>query len=84
MASVLFVCIGNACRSQMAEGWLRHMATLAGRDELEVFSAGSSPLGSVPDETVLAMQEVGIDISSQWSKAIDELPTDEFDYVISL
>ncbi len=84
MKSVLFVCIGNACRSQMAEGWLRHLAQEVGRNDIQVFSAGSSPLGSIPEETTAVMLEAEIDISKQWSKPVDELPQEEFDYVISL
>ncbi len=82
--TVLFVCIGNACRSQMAEGFLRHFAAEQDRDDIEVFSAGSAPMGSVPDETQAVMLEAGIDISAQWSKSVDDLPKQNFDYVISL
>ena len=78
---ILFVCIGNACRSQMAEGWLKF---LAAKTDIAVHSAGSSPLGHIPEETVAVMAEVGIDISEQWSKSIAELPRQDFDYVISL
>ena len=84
MTSVLFVCIGNACRSQMAEGWLKHFTAEQGREDIEVFSAGSSPMGSIPDETKAVMLEEGIDISEQWSKSVDDLARRDFDYVISL
>lgn len=63
---VLFLCTGNSCRSQMAEGWLRHLAG----DRYESLSAGSKPAGYVNDKAVEAMREVGIDISSQTSKSI--------------
>ena len=84
MTSILFVCIGNACRSQMAEAWLRHVATEQGRRDLAVFSAGSNPLGSIPAETLEVMREVGIDLTEHWSKSIEDLPQKKFDYVISL
>lgn len=84
MTAVLFVCIGNACRSQMAEAWLRHLTTGQGRTDIEVFSAGSSPLGSIPEETIAVMKEVNIDLADHWSKSIEDLPQKKFDYVISL
>lgn len=84
MPAVLFVCIGNACRSQIAEGYLRHLSQESGRTDLEIFSAGSSPMGVIPPETAAVMKEIDVDISGQWSKAIRELPQENFDYVISL
>ena len=65
---VLFLCTGNSCRSQMAEGWLR---ALFG-DQFESLSAGADPAGYVNEKAVAAMQEVGIDISAQTSKHIRE------------
>ncbi|MGB9804837.1 arsenate reductase ArsC, partial [Desulfofundulus sp.] len=63
---VLFLCTGNSCRSQMAEGFARTMA----RDKWDVYSAGTAPAGLNP-RAVQVMAEAGIDISSQKSKAID-------------
>src|SRR5579872_7054590 len=77
--SVLFLCTGNSARSQMAEGLLRHEAG----DRFEVHSAGTSPT-TVRPEAVAAMSELGIDISHQWSKTVDEFTGRELDYVISL
>lgn len=65
---VLFLCTGNSCRSQMAEGLLREMAG----DRYESLSAGSKPSGYVHPLAVEAMRELGIDISTQTSKSIDE------------
>ena len=65
---VLFLCTGNSARSQLAEGLLR---ALAG-DHFEVFSAGTDPKGRILPEVQEAMREVGIDISSQWSKSVTE------------
>ncbi|WP_393063054.1 arsenate reductase ArsC [Streptomyces sp. LN549] len=64
--SVLFVCIHNAGRSQMAAAWLRHLAG----DRIEVRSAGSSPGNAVNPAAVEAMAEVGIDISDQAPKIL--------------
>ena len=79
MKRVLFLCTGNSARSQMAEGLLRHLAP----DKFEVFSAGVNPTYLNP-LSVKAMEEVGIDISNQRSKSIDEFLGQSFDYVITL
>ena len=76
---VLFLCTGNSARSQMAEGLLRHMAG----DRFEVFSAGTKPVGLNPN-AVTAMSEVGIDISKNRSKSVDEFAGQQFDYVITV
>jgi len=76
---VLFLCTGNSCRSQMAEGWLRHYA--GGR--AEVFSAGIRPAGLNP-LAVAVMGESGIDISAQRSKHVDKLAKEDFLFVITV
>ena len=76
---VLFVCTENACRSQMAEGLLRHEAGAA----FEVFSAGTKPT-QVRPEAVAVMREAGIDISGHRSKSVDEFEGQDFDYVITV
>lgn len=76
---VLFLCTGNSCRSQMAEGFLRH--TAAGR--IEVFSAGVKPIQLHP-MAIKVMEEIGMDISSHRSKSVDEFLTQKFDYVITV
>lgn len=65
--SVLFLCTGNSCRSQMAEGWLRHLAG----ERFEVFSAGLEPRDIHP-LAVAVMRDAGIDISGQRSKSVSE------------
>ncbi len=80
---IAFICTGNSARSQMAEGLARHLAKLKGK-ELEVFSAGSQPAGYVHSLAIKVMAEKGIDISSQRSKSIDDIPIKEADLVITL
>jgi arsenate reductase len=76
---VLFLCTGNACRSQIAEGWARHLKS----DCIEAFSAGIRPIG-VSSRAAKVMAEAGVDISSQWSKHIDEFAGVDVDYVITV
>ena len=76
---VLVLCTGNSARSQMAEGIIRHI----GGDRFEVHSAGTRPHGVNP-LSVLAMKEIGVEISGQWSKSVDEFRDQEFDYVITV
>jgi arsenate reductase len=76
---VLILCTGNSARSQMAEGWLRHL----GGELFDVASAGVSP-SHVRPEAIAVMQEVGLDISNQRSKSVDEYAGGEFDYVITV
>jgi two-component system phosphate regulon sensor histidine kinase PhoR len=77
--TILFLCTANSCRSQMAEGFARAMLGNGDR----AFSAGTEPKGVHP-LAVRAMNEVGIDISGQRSKAIEEIPLDEVDQLITL
>lgn len=78
--TIAFICIGNACRSQMAEG----LARAYGEENWRVFSAGSQPAGFVAAEAVEVMAERNIDISGQSSKGVDELPEITFDYVVTM
>ena len=77
--NVLFVCTGNSCRSQMAEGWARHLKG----DTIEAFSAGVFPC-PVSRRAIQVMSEAGVDISAQKPKHIDDLCGIVFDYVIVL
>ncbi len=77
--TILFLCTGNSCRSQMAEGWARHLHD--GR--FEVYSAGLEPKGLDP-RAVRAMSEAGIDISHQKSTHVRDLGDVTFDYVITV
>ena len=80
MKSILFVCVENSCRSQMAEGFARQM----GGSSFNVFSAGSRPSGVVDPRAIKAMAEVGIDIASARSKGFDDLAAKAFDYAVTL
>jgi len=79
MRKVLFLCIGNSCRSQMAEGWLRHLAP----DRFEAHSAGVMPC-YVNEDAIRVMSEVGIDISQQRSKHVSEYDGQHFPFVITV
>lgn len=76
---VLFLCTGNSCRSQMAEGFLRELFG----NEFEAASAGTHPARINP-MAVRVMAEAAIDISGQHSKSVDELMQEHFDYVITV
>ena len=77
--NVLFLCTGNSCRSQMAEGWARAIKC----DSVEAYSAGIEPHG-MNAMAARAMAEAGVDISSHRSKHVDELKQIAFDYVITV
>ena len=79
MLKVLFLCTGNSCRSQMAEGWARQLKS----DVIEAYSAGVDPHGIDP-RAVAAMAEAGVDISGQRSKDVLELMDVPFDHVVTL
>lgn len=76
---VLFLCTGNSCRSQMAEGWARHLKG----DVLEACSAGVAPSTLHPD-AVRVMAEAGVDISGHRSKHLEELAGHKIDYVVTV
>jgi arsenate reductase len=76
---VLFLCTGNSCRSQMAEGWARHLKG----DVLEAYSAGIEKHGLNP-HAVAVMAEAGVDISTHFSKTPSEIGSVHFDYVVTV
>jgi len=78
---LLFVCIENSNRSQMAEAFAR----IHGGDQVEVYSAGSRPSGTVNPKATAAMKELDYDLSTHDSKSLQDIPPDiEFDYVITM
>ncbi len=80
MHSVLFACVHNAGRSQMAAGWLRHYAG----DAVEVRSAGSEPAERVNSAAVEAMREVGIDITDQSPRKLDYATAESSDVIVTM
>ena len=76
---ILILCTGNSCRSQMAEGFLKSFDK-----ELEVYSAGTKPADKVNPKAVQVMKEIGIDISQNYPKMVDQFINDPFDYVITV
>jgi arsenate reductase len=78
--SVLFVCVHNAGRSQMAAGWLRHLAG----DAVEIASAGSAPAATINLMAVQAMAEVGIDIAGQTPRKLEHAAAQRADLIITM
>jgi arsenate reductase len=78
-AKVLFLCTGNSCRSQMAEGWARFLKATS----IEAYSAGTNPQG-LNQYAVMVMKEVGVDISNQTSKQIEEVMKIQFDLCVTV
>ncbi len=77
---VLFVCVENSCRSQIAEAF----AQMHGANKVEAYSAGSRPSGQVNPKAINAMKELGYDLSRHSSKTLSEIPDIEFDFVATM
>lgn len=77
---ILFVCVENANRSQMAEAFAR----MLGGDKIEAWSAGSHPAERVNPKTVKVMEEVGCDLSAHRPKSLSEIPQEEYEVVVSM
>ena len=77
---LLFVCVENSNRSQMAEAFAR----IHGGDKVEAYSAGSRPSGKINPKAIEAMKEVGYDLSKHCSKSLSEIPDIEFDFVATM
>ena len=77
---ILFVCVGNACRSQMAEAWANHF----GHGRVQASSAGLLAFGSIPRDTHAAMVEKGISLEGQWSKGLRDVALGEMDVVVEM
>lgn len=80
MKNLLFLCVENSCRSQMAEAF----ANIHGKDIIQAFSRGSNPSGIINENAILVMKKWDYDLSNHQSKSLDELPDLEFDIVISM
>jgi arsenate reductase len=77
---VLFVCVENSCRSQIAEAF----AHIHGGDEIEAYSSGSRPSGVVNPKAIETMREIGYDLSTHSSKSLDEIPDVTYDFVATM
>ena len=77
---VLFVCVENSCRSQIAEAFAR----IHGGENVEAFSAGSRPSGKVNPKAIATMKEIGYDLSAHGSKSLDEVPQQTYDFVATM
>ena len=80
MPSVLFVCVANSCRSQMAEG----IARASGDGRWDIWSAGSHPSGRVHPLAIQLMAEIGVDLTLHRSKGLGEVPPKRWDYVVTM
>jgi arsenate reductase len=79
MTRILFACIGNSCRSQMAEAFCRALG-----GDVECASAGSKPAKAVQPDTIAAMSEVGIDMTQARPKGFKDLPDLKYDYLVTM
>jgi arsenate reductase (thioredoxin) len=77
---ILFVCVGNACRSQMAEAWAHHF----GQGKVQASSAGSHPFGSIVKDTYTVMSEKGLSLDGQCSKGLRDVALAEMDVVVGM
>ncbi len=77
---IAFVCIGNACRSQMAEGWVRHRAV----EGIEAVSAGLTPLGYITPETAQVMKEKNVSVDGQQSKGLEAIDWKQVDVLVNM
>ena len=78
--NILFVCVENSCRSQMAEAF----AKIHGADKVNAYSSGSNPSGIVNPKAIESMAELGYDLSKHESKSLQEIPQIEYDAVITM
>jgi protein-tyrosine-phosphatase len=78
--NILFVCIENSNRSQMAQAF----AIIHGGDRVNAYSAGSKPSGSINPKAIASMKELGYDLSAHDSKSLDEIPDVVYDYVVTM
>jgi arsenate reductase (thioredoxin) len=80
MKNILFVCVENSCRSQMAEAF----ANMYGQGIIKPYSSGSSPSGIVNPKAIMAMRDIGYDLSVHESISLDEIPDIEYDLIVTM
>ena len=78
--NILFVCVENSNRSQMAQAF----AAIHGKNFIEAFSAGSRPSGKINPKAIAAMKETGYDLTAHQSKSLDEIPKVDYEYAITM
>lgn len=78
-----FICVGNSCRSQIAEGYAKYFASLSPKN-IEIYSAGLNPSDKIHPLAIEVMKEDGIDISNQKPKSLEEIPLNELNFYITL
>jgi protein-tyrosine-phosphatase len=79
-SKIVFICVENARRSQMAEGF----AEALGREDVEIYSAGSNPSSQIDPSVIEVMKEKGIDLGTKRPKGLDDLPPIEMDYLVTM
>ncbi len=80
MKNILFVCVENSNRSQMAQAF----ANIHGQDKVTAYSSGSKPSGKINPKAIEAMKELGYDLTTHSSKSLDEIPDIEYEYAITM
>lgn len=80
ITKILFVCVGNSCRSQMAEAFANHL----GRSKVRAWSAGSRPLRRILSNTAEVMLEKNVSLERQWSKGLQDVPLAEIDVIVTM
>jgi len=80
MKKLLFVCVENSCRSQLAEAFVR----IHGKNKVEVYSSGSRPSGKVNEKAVATMAELGYDLGGHYSKPLTAIPRGEYEFAITM
>lgn len=80
MKNILFVCVENSCRSQIAEAF----AMIYGSGLINAYSSGSKPSGEVNPKAIASMHEIDYDLTRHTSKSLDEIPQIEYDYVVTM
>ncbi len=80
MKKILFVCVENSNRSQMAEAF----AKMHGKGKVEAYSSGSKPSGKINPKAIAAMKELGYDLSTHDSKSLEQIPKIKYDYAITM
>ncbi|MCX7766119.1 MAG: arsenate reductase ArsC [Candidatus Sumerlaeia bacterium] len=82
--TILFLCVGNACRSQMAEAFARHFSLLRFKNLFVPYSAGTNPASQIPEEVITVMSEEGLSLAGQFPKTVSKLPIKQADVLVTM